>query len=102
MTPADLHWTAGFLQAMGCFNVDYWSGRGKPVAKLRIQSKDMVPLSRIKATFGGSIAPAGNAYRYQLVGKQVIRVAETFLPLLSAHRQAELATMINTCKGNAP
>ncbi len=85
----NLHWTAGFLEAEGCF-----VSTSKVITLQGIQA-EMSPLEKLQKLWGGAIYPTNRGvnkpiFVWKLDGKHAAALMMTLYPLMSPGRQKQM------------
>lgn len=97
VTLADLHWTAGALDAKGSFAT--WNCR--PIVRMGHKKGDV--LDRLKRLYGGALfyssGGACGTYIWCVVGSRAIALALTLFTLMSERRKREIASMVKAWMG---
>lgn len=88
-TTCDLHWAAGMIEGEGSFSRSH-------SMNVRVGQKNLEPLYKLLAMFGGNIILEGeNFHSWSCSGKRARGVAQTLYVLLSKRRQEQIRKAMN-------
>lgn len=91
VTLADLHWTAGVLDAKGSFVVVENSGYRRPCVRMAHKKGEV--LERLYRLYGGTLY-FSRTYAWCVIGSRAVAVALTLFSLMSEYRKREIEAMM--------